>query len=109
MTADKKGVPQTPLAYVQHRNTGEERTVKFKDGSYQIKWPVKPNIEHLPSSYGLALGRCKGLVKGFKERSNLSKRYCDIIEHHEDKRVVEQVPPAEVYVVVFIQSIMVFI
>ncbi|XP_063540086.1 uncharacterized protein LOC134749113 [Cydia strobilella] len=83
------------------KNTREEEAVKYfnetvhyNNGRYEVKWPWIQYPPDLPTNYGLAYGRLKGLLRRSDE-STLSE-YDRIIKEQLDAKIIEEIEPKTV-------------
>ncbi|XP_047992845.1 uncharacterized protein LOC125231433 [Leguminivora glycinivorella] len=73
---------------VQHFN----KTVKYSEGRYQVKWPWIEYPPKLPTNFGLAFGRLKGVLR----RSNKEDKteYEKILKEQLEANIIEIVDPS---------------
>ena len=68
-----------------------KNSVKFEDGRYQVKWPLKNHSSTLPTNFGLAIGRFRHLLRRLEHKPELYQKYRDIIRDQEAKTIIERV------------------
>ncbi|XP_063369404.1 uncharacterized protein LOC134657768 [Cydia amplana] len=69
-------------------------TVQYNNGRYEVKWPWIQYPPDLPTNYGLAYGRLKGLLRRSDE-STLNE-YNRILKEQLDKKIIEEIEPKTV-------------
>ena len=61
-------------------------------GQYKVSLPWKDNKEDLPSNFGLALGRLRGLQRSFEKNPVFCSQYTQVIKEQEKRGFIELVP-----------------
>ena len=68
-----------------------QSTVRFEKGRYAVTWPWKTHV-NLPTNYGLAYGRLRGLFTRLQSQPALLERYNAVLEDQLQKGIVEFAP-----------------
>ncbi|XP_073966851.1 uncharacterized protein [Choristoneura fumiferana] len=74
---------------IKHLN----ETIRHIDGRYMVKWPWVEYPPRMPTNFGLAYGRLKGLLQRLNESS--MKEYQNILEEQLNNGVIEIINPDE--------------
>ncbi|XP_061712795.1 uncharacterized protein LOC133521744 [Cydia pomonella] len=72
---------------VQHFN----KTVKYSEGRYQVKWPWIEYPPKLPTNFGLAFGRLKGVIR--RSNKEVMTEYEKILNEQLQANIIEIVDP----------------
>ncbi|XP_063362896.1 uncharacterized protein LOC134651724 [Cydia amplana] len=72
---------------VQHFNN----TVKYSEGRYQVKWPWIEYPPKLPTNFGLAFGRLKGVLR--RSNKEVMTEYEEILKEQLEANIIEVVDP----------------
>lgn len=64
------------------------KTVKFENGRYEIRWPFKNEKPDIPTNFGLAFGRLKSTVKKLRKDNQLHL-YQDVLQNQMNMDVNE--------------------
>ena len=67
------------------------KTIKFKDGRYQVIWAWKSNKVCVSDNYNVALRRMQALVPWFQSDEYLLQSYDDIIRQQLNQGIIDRV------------------
>ena len=67
------------------------KTIKFKDGRYQVAWPWKSEKVCVSDNYDVALRRMQALVQRFQSDEYLLQSYDSIIRQQLNQGIIERV------------------
>jgi hypothetical protein len=65
------------------------KSIRFVNGRYQVKWPMKTENPEIQSNYHLALGRLRSMYKHLEKMPTKLLAYHDIIEDQFRKQMIE--------------------
>ena len=71
------------------------KSIRRKEGRYQVSLPWREHHEPLPTNYELSLNRLYGLLRRIKQDPEVLLEYDAIIRDQLEKGIVERVQPME--------------
>lgn len=93
-TLEGIGITDSPKTTTEEEAVDHfNRTVKYENGRYQVKWPWTRYPPDLPTNYGLSFGRLKGLLKRISK--DTIEEYNTILKEQLEAGVIEEVEKPE--------------